>query len=108
MRITGGRFVRQAQVCGSGKEWHKNSRLMVTREEYLNYDILSEETIREDTRGILLEATIQPRVDVQFHMLMFNVVSKRDNFMVQLIISQDAWETRADQLRDLVLSFRLN
>ncbi|MCH8062785.1 MAG: trypsin-like peptidase domain-containing protein [Chloroflexi bacterium] len=102
------RFVKQAQVFSSVKDWHENRRRLVTRQEYLNYDIESEETIREDTRGILLKATIQPRADVFLHMLMFNVVSKRDNFMVQLLASQEAWETRGDQLRELVLSFRLN
>ncbi len=108
MRLTVLRFVRQAQVFSSVKDWHENRRRLVTREEYLNYDIESEETIRGDTRGILLKATIQPRVDILFHMLMFNVVSKRDNFMVQLLASQEAWETRGDQLRELVLSFQLD
>ena len=100
------RFVRQAQRISKLSDWNDIQKTSLKRETYLNVEIQSEEKIRRgDSRGILLKATFQIEGEPLIHLLNWTVVTKRDNYLVQLIADEEAWEEQSSELTELVLSF---
>ena len=100
------RYVKQAQVISKLDDWNDDIKRS-NKDIFEKYRFMSEEKVRRGkTRGILVSATTQSEDGPLFYILQWNVVTQRDNFIIELVADKAAWDLREQELRELVLSFQ--
>ena len=89
-------------VVNTGKKWN-NEVKDNNAQAWEDYQLISERKITRDSYLLIGTTTIEN--GSTFYVVNLNVVTKRDNYIVLLIASVEAWDASEKQLTDLALSF---